>query len=43
MVAWQNRRVVDVPLEGVIAQNQQVDLDGPLVRAARGLDICLGD
>jgi ATP-dependent phosphofructokinase / diphosphate-dependent phosphofructokinase len=43
MVAWQNRRVVDVALEGVIAQNQQVDLDGALVRAARGLDICLGD
>jgi ATP-dependent phosphofructokinase / diphosphate-dependent phosphofructokinase len=43
MVAWQNRRVVDVPLEQVIARNQQVDPDGTLVRTARGLDICLGD
>jgi 6-phosphofructokinase 1 len=43
MVAWQNRRVVDVPLAEAIAENQQVDLDGALVRTARGLDICLGD
>ena len=43
MVAWQNRRVVDVALEEAIARNQQVDPDGTLVRTARGLDICLGD
>jgi 6-phosphofructokinase len=43
MVAWQNRRVIDVPLAEAIAENQQVDLDGALVRTARGLDICLGD
>jgi ATP-dependent phosphofructokinase / diphosphate-dependent phosphofructokinase len=43
MVAWQNRRVVDVPLADVVARPQQVDADGTLVRTARGLGICLGD
>ena len=43
MVAWQNRRVVDVPLADAIAAPQQVDPDGALVRTARGLGICLGD
>ena len=43
MVAWQNRRVVDVPLSEAIAGPQQVDPDGALVRTARGLGICLGD
>ncbi|HEX9489572.1 MAG TPA: 6-phosphofructokinase, partial [Stellaceae bacterium] len=43
MVAWQNRRVVDVPLAEAIAAPQQVDPDSTLVRTARGLGICLGD
>jgi ATP-dependent phosphofructokinase / diphosphate-dependent phosphofructokinase len=43
MVAWQNRRVVDVPLASAIAAPQTVDPDGPLVRTARALGICLGD
>ncbi len=43
MVAWQNRRVVDVPLSEAVAAPQQVDLDSTLVRTARGLGICLGD
>ncbi len=43
MVAWQNRRVVDVPLAQAIAAPQQVDPDSPLVRTARGLGIYLGD
>ncbi len=43
MLAWQNRRVVDVPLADAIARPQLVDLDGSLVRTARGLGICLGD
>jgi 6-phosphofructokinase 1 len=43
MVAWQNRRVVDVPLAEVISRPQQVDLDSALVRTARGLGISLGD
>ena len=43
MVAWQNRRVVDVPLAAAIAAPASVDPDGALVRTARGLGICLGD
>jgi ATP-dependent phosphofructokinase / diphosphate-dependent phosphofructokinase len=43
MVAWQNRRVIDVPLSEAVAAPQQVDLDSALVRTARGLGICLGD
>jgi 6-phosphofructokinase 1 len=43
MVAWQNRRVVDVPLADVVKQNYAVDIDGAMVRTARGLGICFGD
>ena len=43
MVAWQNRQVVDVPLEQIVGISQTVDPDGTLVRTARGLGICLGD
>jgi len=42
MVAWQNRQVIDVPLEEVIDRPQRVDPDGPMVRAARGLGISFG-
>jgi ATP-dependent phosphofructokinase / diphosphate-dependent phosphofructokinase len=43
MVAWQNRRVVDVPLEEATSGPHLVDPEGPRVRTARGLGICLGD
>ena len=43
MVAWQNRRVVDVPLAAAIAMPHRVDPDGTLVHTARGLGMCLGD
>jgi phosphofructokinase-like protein len=43
MVAWWNRRVIDVPLEKVVRRLRSVDPQGPLVRTARGLGICLGD
>jgi len=43
MVAWSNRSVIDVPLEDIIAKPQEVELDGPIVRTARALGICLGD
>jgi phosphofructokinase-like protein len=43
MVAWQNRRVVDVPLAEAIQRPQEVDPDGTLARTARGLGISLGD
>jgi phosphofructokinase-like protein len=43
MVAWQNRRVVDVPLAEAIAMPQRVDPGGTLVMTARGLGISFGD
>ncbi len=43
MVAWQNRRVVDVAIEEAVAQYQAVDLDDALVHTARGLGISFGD
>jgi 6-phosphofructokinase 1 len=43
MVAWQNRQVVDVPLEEAIARFKAVEPDGSLVRTARGLGISFGD
>jgi phosphofructokinase-like protein len=43
MVAWQNRRVLDVPLTAAFEPAQLVASDDTLVRTARGLGICLGD
>lgn len=43
MVAWSNRRVIDVAIADAIRTNQQVEPSGSLVRTARGLGICLGD
>jgi 6-phosphofructokinase 1 len=43
MVAWQNRRVVDVPLTAAFEPAQLVASDDTLVHTARGLGICLGD
>lgn len=43
MVAWWNRQIVDVAIEDAIADYHSVELDGPLVKTARGLGICLGD
>ena len=43
MVAWQNRRVVAVPLAQAIEVSQQVERDSTLVLTARGLGISLGD
>lgn len=43
MVAWHARNVIDVPIEAVIARPHLVDIDGAIVRTARGLGICLGD
>ena len=43
MVAWQNRRVVDVPLADAVDRPYEVDPEGTLARTARGLGICLGD
>jgi 6-phosphofructokinase 1 len=43
MVAWSYRQVIDVPIADAVAHFQAVDVDGPLVKTARGLGICLGD
>jgi ATP-dependent phosphofructokinase / diphosphate-dependent phosphofructokinase len=43
MVALWNREIVDVPLGEAIRHPHVVDANGPLVRTARGVGICLGD
>jgi phosphofructokinase-like protein len=43
MVAWQNRKVVDVAIDDAIATYQDVNPDDTLVHTARSLGICLGD
>jgi 6-phosphofructokinase 1 len=43
MVAWSDRKVIDVPIAEAIKHYQVVEKDGTLVRTARGLGICLGD
>ncbi len=43
MVAWQNRRVVDVPLAEACAGFRAVDPNDALVHTARGLGISFGD
>lgn len=43
MVAWQNRQVVAVPIAQAIAGYQAVDVNGTLVKTARGLGISFGD
>jgi phosphofructokinase-like protein len=43
MVAWQNRRVLDVPLTAAFEPAQILASDDTLVRTARGLGICLGN
>jgi 6-phosphofructokinase 1 len=43
MVAWQNRRVVDVPISEAIAQYRSVELDGALVATALGLNTYIGE
>lgn len=43
MVAWQNRRVVDVAIEDAIKDNRIVKMDDTLIHTARALGISLGD
>ncbi|MEM1310520.1 MAG: ATP-dependent 6-phosphofructokinase [Cyanobacteria bacterium P01_D01_bin.71] len=43
MVSWQNRHVIDVPIESAIAHYQAVDPDDTLVKTARAMGICLGE
>jgi ATP-dependent phosphofructokinase / diphosphate-dependent phosphofructokinase len=43
LVAWSNRRVIDIPIEDAIATYAAVDVAGTLVQTARGLGIYVGD
>lgn len=43
MVAWWDRRVIDVPLSEVVGRTGAVGPDDALIHTARGLDISLGD
>jgi 6-phosphofructokinase 1 len=43
MVGWKNRQVVDVPILQAIEGYQAVDINGTLVKTARGLGISFGD
>ncbi|HEU0117424.1 MAG TPA: ATP-dependent 6-phosphofructokinase, partial [Alphaproteobacteria bacterium] len=43
MVAWSNRQVIDVSIDDAVKHNQQVEKQGSLVKAARGLGISFGD
>lgn len=43
MVAWSDRRVIDVPIQDAIKAYQAVDTDGTLVKTARALGISFGD
>lgn len=43
VVGWMNRDVIDVPFDSILNAYQAVEVNGILVRTARGLGICLGD
>lgn len=43
MVAWQNRRVVDVPLQEAVAHYRGVEPDDVLVSTAIGLNTYIGE
>ena len=43
MVAWQNRKLVDYPIEECIAAYEAINPNDTLVHTARGLGISLGD
>jgi 6-phosphofructokinase 1 len=43
MIAWQNRQVVDVPVEEAIRRCRVVNVEGALVHTARALGISFGD
>lgn len=43
VVVWQNRQVTDLPLDEVAGVPSNVEVDGPVMRTARGLGISFGD
>lgn len=43
MLAWQNRRVISIPLLDAVENYKSVDPNCTLVKAARAIGICFGD
>jgi 6-phosphofructokinase 1 len=43
MVAWSDRRCIDVPLQAVLSRRHPVDPKGALPQTARGLGIYIGE
>lgn len=43
VVAWQNRGIVDYSIEEAVSKYQAVEVDGTLVKTARGVGISFGD
>ncbi len=43
MVAWQNQAVTDIPIQKALEGYHLVNLEGTLMKTARGLGICFGD
>jgi 6-phosphofructokinase 1 len=43
IVVWREGRLADAPVEEAAGEARPVDPEGDMVRAARGLGICLGD
>ena len=43
MVAWRDRQVIDIPIDGAISAYHAVDIKGPVVATAHGHGISLGD
>jgi ATP-dependent phosphofructokinase / diphosphate-dependent phosphofructokinase len=43
MVSYRHPNFISVPIKDAIAEYHYVSLDHPMVRTARGVDICLGD
>lgn len=43
IVGWMNRKVIDVDLHEIVTTSGAVDVEGDLVKAARGVGICFGD
>lgn len=43
MVAWSGRDIHHVPISDVVDNPKLVDMNGPMVKTARAMGICLGD
>jgi len=43
IITWKENDIISVPIEEVISSHNNVEVNAPLVKTARGLGICLGD